>query len=201
MIVQFALHNHTHYYHCLQIRWERRLVGDTAERCLVTVDGTDFKVREPLPFSKKWYSHKFKGPGLRYEIAVCIKTGEIVWFNGPFPCGAFPDITIFRRDLRHLLYAGEKVIADRGYAGDSRVCTPEDAVNSDHRSSMRIARARHESINHLLKLWGWLSQVFRHGRCKHQLVFEAVVLLTQMSISGGFIKPFQVTCYVDQALV
>jgi hypothetical protein len=39
----------------------------------VTVDGTDFRINEPTDFSTKWFSHKFKDPGLRYEVAISIK--------------------------------------------------------------------------------------------------------------------------------
>jgi hypothetical protein len=62
----------------------------------MTVDGTDFKIQEPSPFSRTWYSHKFKGPGFRYKVAVGIQTGDIVWTHGPFACGMFPDITMRR---------------------------------------------------------------------------------------------------------
>ena len=53
----------------------------------MTVDGTDVMIWEPTPFSKMWYSHKFHGAELRYEIGMCIQTGDIVWVNGPFKCG------------------------------------------------------------------------------------------------------------------
>ena len=76
--------------------------------CKVTVDGTDFRILEPSPFSKKWYSHKFRGPGLRYEVAVGIQSGHIVWTNGPFPAGV-PDIVIFRYSLKNKLVEGERV--------------------------------------------------------------------------------------------
>ena len=44
-------------------------LGDT----LVTgsLDGTDFEIFEPEPFVS--FSHKFKGPGLRYEIDLSSK--------------------------------------------------------------------------------------------------------------------------------
>jgi hypothetical protein len=45
---------------------------------MVTVDGTDFRIYEPTPFSPMWYSHKYKGPGLRYEVALSIRGGDIV---------------------------------------------------------------------------------------------------------------------------
>jgi hypothetical protein len=58
--------------------------------CRMTVDGTDFRFQEPIPFDPGWYSHKFKCACLRYEIGICIQTGEIaLLINGPFPCGAW----------------------------------------------------------------------------------------------------------------
>jgi hypothetical protein len=81
----------------------------------VSVDGTDCPIKEPLPFSGRWYLHKFKGPGLRYEIAIAIQTDWVVWKNGPYPCGAYPDLRIAREKLVPALNVGEKYIADRGY--------------------------------------------------------------------------------------
>ena len=62
--------------------------------CFISVDGTDCPVFKPWPFSKKMYSHKLNGPGLKYEVAVCLKTGQIVWISGPF-VGSKTDSTIF----------------------------------------------------------------------------------------------------------
>ena len=59
-----------------------------------------------------WKSHKFGGAGLRYEIGISIEYGDIVWWNGPFPCGAFPDIKIFKQSLKHMMNYGEKAEAD-----------------------------------------------------------------------------------------
>lgn len=80
----------------------------------MTVDGTDFPIYEPTPYSRKWYSHKFKGPGLRYEIAMSIQSGDIVWCNGPYPAG-WSDLKIARDALVFQLEPGEMVCADGGY--------------------------------------------------------------------------------------
>ena len=165
--------------------------GNTGERCLVTVDGVDFQIPEPIPWNSKWYSHKFDGPGLHYEIAVCIHTGDIVSYNGPFECGAWPDLKIFRSRLKGMLGPGEKVIADRGYRGDSRTIVPTMARSEQHREAMNVARARHETVNGRLKNRGILKQVFRHGRDKHHIAFRSVLVLTQIAFENGS-PPFQV---------
>ena len=53
------------------------MMADPGQRCKITVDGTDLHIQEPAPFNLKLYSHKFKGPGLHYEIGVCIKWGGL----------------------------------------------------------------------------------------------------------------------------
>jgi hypothetical protein len=159
----------------------------------VTVDGTDFSVAEPYPFETKWFSHKFKGPGLRYEVAVCIQTGDIVWTYGPFPCGRFPDLKIFWRRLMGMLQQGEKVEADNGYRGERhKIRTPQDYLNEADRKAKSNARARHETVNKLFKQWGCLKQTFRHPLQRHILCFNAVAVLTQLMIDHGGCRPYRV---------
>ena len=92
------------------------LLNWDGKSCRVTVDGTDFKIWGPKPFSNKWWSNNFNGPAVKYEVAISIFGGDIVWVNGPFK-GGESDITIFRNDLKNMLSEGEKVEADKGYAG------------------------------------------------------------------------------------
>ena len=82
--------------------------------CLITIDGTDCQIYEPKPFSRCWYSHKFKGPGVRYEIGLNIQNGWIVWVNGPYPCGEWPDLRIARDRMVHMLLPVEMYVADGG---------------------------------------------------------------------------------------
>jgi hypothetical protein len=170
----------------VQIKWKSRHSGSTGNVCLVTVDGTDFRIPEPSPFWTGWFSHKFKAAGLRYEIAICIKTGYIVWVNGPFPCGSFPDIKIFRSALKYKLRAGEKVEADNGYRGEPlHVSLPGDIESELHKKAEVAARARHETVNKRFKQFKCLKDVFRHDISKHAAVFRAVAVLTQLSMENG----------------
>ena len=153
---------------------------------MVTVDGTNFAIYEPSPFCPGWYSHKFKGPGLRYEVALSINGGDIVHINGPFPCGHWPDISIFRQRLIHMLGPGEMVEADRGYRGEpTKVRIPVDYVTDGQKKMKSRARARQETVNRRFKQFGALGRRFRHAHNLHKIVFEAIVVVVQLEISNG----------------
>ena len=113
----------------MKIVWNNRFRNNIGNTCLVTVDGTDFRINEPTPFWPGWKSFKFNGPGVRYEVAVCIRSGDLVWINGPFPCGHWPDLKIFRHALVFELQDGEKVEADKGYRGEpEHINTPNSNI-------------------------------------------------------------------------
>ena len=68
---------------------------------------------------RTFYCHKNKKSGLRYEICLNIRTGDIVWVNGPYAYGYCNDINIFRELLVSFLGPGERVETDDGYIGDA----------------------------------------------------------------------------------
>jgi hypothetical protein len=150
------------------------------------VDGTDYKIAEHGP---AFSSHKFAmKSGLRYEIAICILTGDIVWLNGPFPCGRNNDLTIFRSSLMSHLAQAERVEADDGYLGEAplHVKCPKSFTNPQETEAMQQrVRNRQETVNNRLKNWGVLRQLFRHSIVEHGDIFRAVAVLTQLSINSG----------------
>jgi len=171
----------------LQIIWSNRHVGDRGKRSKISVDGTDFRLPAQHPW-RHFYSFKFKTSGYRYEVALCIATGHIVWINGPFPCGANPDINIFRKGLKQkLLQAREKAQADLGYRGEKHttIIIPNQFDSDDIKKLKADVRARHETVNKRFKQFAALKEVFRHDLDKHKPVFEAVAVLTQLGISLG----------------
>jgi hypothetical protein len=151
----------------------------------MTVDCTDTPINEQFPFSKRWYSFKFKGPGVRYEVGVCIQTGDIVWINGPFEPGEWNDLTIFRHELKGRLGPDEMVEVDRGYAGEPKVRTPDHFVSLSDKKAKAKARSRHETVNKRLKQFKVLREQFRHPIQKHQMCFRAVAVCTQLSFEAG----------------
>jgi hypothetical protein len=165
---------------------------DNGSQCKVTVDGTDFRIMEPSPFDPKWLSEKFNGPGLKYEVAVCIKTGWIVHTNGPYPCGEWHDLTVARDDLCYKLADSdedEMALADGGYQdGYCFFETPTGHNNEDQRMKA-IARARHETINRRFKMWGVMGQRFRGRPQHHSKFFDCVANLTQFLIMTCAYQP------------
>jgi len=152
---------------------------------MVTVDGTDFKINEPKPFNPDFFSEKFNHAGLRYEVAVCIQTGYIVWVNGPYPCGTWPDLRIAREALHGELLDGEMYVADGGYAEGNQHCFTPNGSNTYEQRKMAEARARHETINGRFKTWKALDVEWRHLREKHGLAFRSVAVVTQVEILFG----------------
>ena len=155
----------------------------------MTIDGIDLGINEPTPFDPLWYSHKFNGPAIRYEIGVSIQTGWLVWVYGPFPAGDFPDLEIFRLGLRDLLAPNERVECDLGYGGDSKTRTPNDFDdNHSWRYQKGKARARHEAINGKFKQFRILSSVFIGDKNKHFFIMHAIAAIIQSEILEGRMK-------------
>ena len=159
----------------------------------MSVDGTDFRIQEPMPFWSGWKSFKFNGPGLRYEVGICIQTGHIVWVNGPFAPGPHPDLVVFRLGLKKYLLPGERVEADKGYRGDIKTDTPDDNCPSYAQfKAKENVRDRHETVNRRFKEFNVLKTTFRHEIIKHVWVFHAIVVITQLSIEYGGRPLYQV---------
>ncbi|GFH50665.1 hypothetical protein CTEN210_07141 [Chaetoceros tenuissimus] len=172
------------------IKLENRFKMQNGSCCLMSVDGTDFRIREPKPFWSGWYSHKFRGPGLRYEVALCIQTGHIVWTNGPFAAGHWSDLKIFRTWLKHYLLPDKRVETDGGYAvfgrKDDKCDRPHDyCYTMDQYYAKTNVRARQETVNRRFKEFNILHDVFRHKKEKHGIVFDAIAVITQLTIENG----------------
>ena len=173
-------------HHCYKIHLNNRYANANGSECLLSVDGTDFQIPEPTPFDPIWFSHKFNGAAVRYEVGVCIQTGWICWVAGPFPAGDFPDLEIFRLYLKDYLDQHERVEADMGYQGELACRTPTDFdCNPQWKIMKGKARARHEAINGKFKEFSILGNVFRHNKKVHHLVFHGIASILQSEIMSG----------------
>ena len=104
-----------------QIIFESRLEAhDVGNDCLMSINGTDYKIEQKGAAKKgnAFSSHKYAGKSaLCYKLGIDILVGNLVWVGGPYPAGSWPDIKIFMHKLAHLLEPGERVEADNGFVG------------------------------------------------------------------------------------
>lgn len=174
------------------IHWTRRFRNAPKDVwCFISVDGTDFQIPEPTPWNKQWKGAKNPGASIKYEVAISIYSGDIVWIHGPHE-GSKNDKKVFREHLKNMLDDGEMVEADAGYglpgsggAGDDIVRSKLDFHSREEQREKSCLRARHETVNHRFKTWGALKQQFRNNKKLHQYVFYACAVMTQMSIDNG----------------
>ena len=175
--------------------WENRYVNDIGNDCLASVDGTDFQLAWGAKY-KQFVCHKFKKkPGLRYEVAVCLRTSDIVWINGPHYPGTHNDIAIFQSALIHLLDDGERLEADRGYIGEhpTYIKMPTGIDQNENRQWLdQRHRNRHETVNKRFKVFNCMNSKFRHSMEKHGDCFNCVATLTQLSMDYGGVGLFPV---------
>lgn len=157
---------------------------DGQSQCLLCIDGTDVPILEPGDRSSLWWSHKFNGPGIRYEVGTCIQTGEIVWFRGPFPCN-FSDREIFDSFLAERLLPGEGVEADSGYSGRAQIFLPGTAKNSLQRKQKSQVRGRHENMNGRLKVFGVMNRWHNSDTALHSIYARCVAIIVQLSFTLG----------------
>lgn len=100
---------------------------------------------------------------------------------------------VFRLGLKQkLLFAGEMAQADGIYVSERRtIIAPNEFDGGAVQTLKDDVRARHETVNKLLKQFGILKSVFRQELSKHKAVFEAVAVITQIAIRNGK-EPYEV---------
>ena len=135
--------------------------------------------------------HKFKKPGVQYEIGISILGGDICWVEGPLPCGAYPDVKVFRCGLKGWLEEGERVEADKGYRGEcpSKAKIPHELYsrNKEVTKMKKKVAGRHETVNSRIKQYACMQGLFRHDVMMHSACLRCVLVLVlvQLSIENG----------------
>lgn len=187
ILALFIAHHVTPLTHSILVKilWSDRFLGDTGNKALVTIDGTDLQVQ--MKFAENFLSHKFKGNGVKYEVAVCIQTGGVVWIHGPVRCG-INDIQVARQAFVSFLNDDEMANADGGYRGEEKHLKAPRLYHYRSEEMMAMAgtaRARHETVNGRFKIFAVLTKSFRHELVKHSACFRAVAVVTQLNIENG----------------
>ncbi len=174
-----------------QIVFKSRLdAHDVGNNCLMSIDGTDFRILQKGAATRgnAFGFHKYVGKSaLRYKLEIDILARNLAWVSRPYPTGKWNDIKKIMNELAHCLEPGERVEADNGYVGhaDKVKCTNKDCNPTENLAMQACVRSRHKTFNGCLKNWGILGQVYRHDITKHGTVFYACVVITQLAIDNG----------------
>lgn len=160
---------------------------------MCSVDGVDFQINNVIQHDgapdRRYYSYKYKSAGLRYLIALSIRSSDIVYLAGPYLPGLYNDLQIFRMcGIKDELEPQEKIEADDGYSGDHPafcICPKGYATRTDQKKLRGRVRMRHEHVNERMKNFQCLVRRFRHSIEQHSACFRAVAVLTQLAIESG----------------
>jgi hypothetical protein len=83
-----------------------------------------------------------------------------------------------------VLLQDEVYVADKGYRSEYALL-PSDAWDDNEKRYMELARARHEQVNRLFKLFKVLSNTFRQDVKKHKYFMLAVANIANGSNDRG----------------
>ena len=163
------------------------------------------EIWETYPFDPDLWSFKLNGPGLRYEVGVCINTGLIVWLNGPYKPRRWVDITIFRHRMLYALGPDEWIVGDGGYRDGFQYVIPKRAGPQWLRKMTALATARHEIINSRLKVWAIIRNAYRYGQGseerlrRHERTVNGIANVVNIWLMES--PAFQLECYDDAGAI
>lgn len=172
-----------------KIVWPDRFSGPDGEKLPYTVDGVDFRIKEKsnekVNVDRKYFSVKFNKAGLKYQIVLSIVEPKCVSYTGPKRC-SIHDTTVWKESGVAEKTGPEKLgIADKGYSGQAKLSAKNPRDPKPLRQFKSRALARHETFNGRLKMFGALSQCFKHDVDKHIFVFEAICVTVQYQMDNG----------------
>jgi len=146
----------------------------------------------------KWYSHKFHGPGVSFEVVCDSVSGRILWINGPKPASINdcvflrggskdqPESTWDKSALYFHIPTWVKLVGDSAYDYQRDKVTP---TLDSHAPGTKKLFARMESMQETcfkrFKDFKVLREAFRHGSGtedklrKIKIAFESVAVLVE----------------------
>lgn len=155
---------------------------------LVSVDGVHYRfheVKHPTPSKNPaYFSHKYKGPGLSYELALHVFEPCLVWVRKN-PKTKDNDRKNFVAAIRNKIPNGKLTITDRAYrgrGGDPKVSAPNLHDAEELKTFKAWAGMRQEHFHSRVKAFNCLTDNFRHNELRHQHCFEAVCVICQYDI-------------------
>lgn len=152
---------------------------DGCDHCCV-----DYTHPLTLCFDPRHWGHKFNGPSLRYLVSTGLVTGLLCYISDLYHPAQNPEQVIANKPgeiCDRLEFEDELSFGDGIYATLNRFIT-HDGTNSAEQLLLKVAEARHETVNHRFKEFAIMSVRFRNKRNFHKVVHKAVANLVQLSL-------------------
>ena len=159
-----------------------------------SIDGTHIMTEEvtheSIPKDPAMFSWKHHSAGWNLEIALALRSSQIIHMSDPKPAGKWNDIKIFKQCglLSQLKKKKKKMIADSGYQGCPKYLCLQNSYDSKEVAEFkRRARCRHEFINKKFKNFKILNSAtgFRSSHKKLKMVIRAVAVIVQTNMDCG----------------
>jgi hypothetical protein len=180
----------------IKIHWQDRLDANSAEGLLqgiyTIIDATECIIQRPSDpdLQRYMFSSKKKRHGLKYEIAVRISDGRIVWIKGP--CAArIHDLAFhYQCGLQQHLQVGENMLGDKGYQGASHIVVPWKKPRGQELNAMQVAFNRLVGsariiVEHAIgriKNFLCLRTPWRHALHLHPIAFSVCAQIAQIGM-------------------
>ena len=153
---------------------------------LYVIDRIHFWICNLFPFSKKYYSHKFEGPVLTYEITLGICSRDIVWAHGGYLEGKYPDYKMACTAFVYILdrELNNHVIADAKYCHLPFFISPKKNNYLEGDLYARHVLARHENVNTRVQRFKILHDCYIGNLKFYPTIFQAIVNVCQVEIDN-----------------
>jgi len=136
-----------------------------------------------LLFHPKWFTHKFEGPRVTSEVAICMQLDKMVWIGNTFPCGVWPDKKIVWCKLINLVDKNEIVEVEGKHAGLKFHCqTHGDCLNESNNKAKDKAWTNQETSKERLKEVNSSGWNFHPNHKKQKVGPQATTVTTQVGI-------------------
>lgn len=171
-------------FYNLQVRYENRFLNtEKDQKCFTSLDTIDFKMSDKAltglrDSTDNYYSEVYKSQGIRYEVGIAVKTGDIVWKYGGLPCGSYPEINLANEAYIYAVKKDELTYANKKYHKSKFFITPNHTNVKEHKKIMQ----RHKNLKKKIKYFEILNKPYRHIIDKHHLCFHAIVNIIQITI-------------------
>lgn len=140
-------------------------------------------MNKPTSSEIKTYSDKIHAPSLRCKIDLSVSSGGLMWFNGLFPDGTYPDLLIFKKKIVLHFTNNEQLIDDNGHF--HTLFTLPIYVFKYRKELHSVFWAFHIVVIEIFKKFNYFRAIFTHIKDTHLTFLHTTTPSTALMIFLG----------------